>query len=288
MTLVLTETDGQQHRPPMFRQAEGYSGPLFHHERDLPHPISTATHAWDQVEAALRRDVAAFEAAQALAAAEPSRNTEYDDLLVAHRELIYRVAEFTEAVADKVPPCFVPVGKKANVPASVREIRRHADQVCNKLKHNQNRLIPTMARTPFDVVLGYTVCEIHRGVTLQPSSTIHAERRAFSFACDIRQLLADVFIIGGKIGRLIESRGDIRDTQCTPTPSSRFALFRAIQTLPTVIFPFERSAHMPLWQIDGSTLTIKRIGGQLRYPLGTVTMATMFRGDGVIRSFAVP
>lgn len=293
MKLELNAHDGHSYRPPLFSQLERYNGELFYHERKLGHPLSISTHSWLAVEHALERVLDKFTAMDS--EFSHSKKTALHsktcrDLLDAHREFIYRAAEFLETIVDKVPACFTPMEKKTGLRQSAKEIRRHVDVICNKLKHEQNRMVPVASYWQTGTVLGYCVCTTDASDTLGPSRIIHRDRRGFSFGVDIRRVLADVYCIAAKVGRFIDKLEAPKSEVVINGNEGikRLELLSRVEFLPTHVFRFERSGHMPIWKIKDQGLLIGSQGGDvIRAPI-SATMMTTFAGDGVIRKFEVP
>lgn len=293
MQLELNAHDGHCYRPPLFSQIERYDGPFYYHERRLGHPLSISLHSWQAVERALERvldNFAAVDLGMSQSVQFDLNGEAYRLLLEAHREFIYRAAEFLETIVDKVPACFTPMGKKASLPQSVKNIRRHIDVICNKLKHEQNRLVPLGCYSQMGSVAGYAVCAIDSSDTLGPNRAIHRDRRGFSFVTDIRRAMVDIYCVGAKVGIFIDKLGAptsemiIRSNE----DARRLELLRRVEFLPIRVFPFERSGHMPVWKIENQCLLIGSQGGEVIKDQSSSTMRTIFAGDGVIRKFELP
>jgi hypothetical protein len=163
------------------------------------------------------------------------------------------------------------------------------DMMCNKLKHNQNRLVPVVGMSNGELVIGLSIYEIERGGMLRPNRIIHSEREAFSFSTEIRRLLADAYLTAHEIGQYVENLpGPRQEPAPQSAPTGRLELIERVARLPSHVFVFEARKHMPIWDFDGTKLTIGGRGGPVSYLAEPVRMIVEFQGDGVTRQFKVP
>ena len=285
MALILSKEDGNHFHPPLFAQAAECEAD-YHQIKSLPHPFAIATHSWAQIQKSLKVVLDTFDAASA----EPSGASErpaFDSLLDAYKVFVYANSEFSEAIIEKIPACFCASGQKIAKAQGAQTLRRHADLVCNKLKHNQNRLIAVEAFGALARVLGYSVYSFDRKGALCPNPEIHSDRRAFSFATDIRLILANTYFLASAVGEIITmNRNGVR------SPPAKFEKSQALQdllmrvsALPTTGFDWEAKKFMPHFGFDESVLEIKARGGEFTRLPGQNRVAVRFEGDGITREF---
>jgi hypothetical protein len=286
MALILTAADGQNFYPPLFRQAALVEG-KFSAERGLPHPFGIASHSWAQVERTLDRALNAFDGAMKEnpgSGARPAFHALLDD----HRAFIYAVAEFNEAISESIPSCIVPPGTKLPKGMGVQKLRRHTDLICNKLKHNQSRLVAVEAVGTFVFALGYGVYSHDKGGVLRPNPEIHSARRAFSFATDIRLVLVNAYLVAAAIADAIFSSkdGELAEPKAVPQSEKLKVLLARVAALPIYGFPWEAQKFMPVFDFDGAELRMRDHGGNFSAVPGQHHINTHISGDGATTSFA--
>lgn len=267
MTIVLDDRDGQQYRPPLFRQIEQHGGPLFNIDRGYGHPFALASKSWASVESALDRVLDDF---SRLAEAfednnEQSRNVA-SHALQSFGAFSARTAEFIETITENVASCFVKPREKISI-RNLKNDRKHIDLINNFIKHNQNFFSSILLLTPEGIKIhGFAVYEVTASGVQRPNAIVHKNRRAFSFANEIRSTFTAAYIVGDNVGRFISStlqNAPLQPLQQRPNPNEKhfFGLIRKLINLPIYVFPDEGRTTMPFLEFENGILTIRRQGG---------------------------
>lgn len=277
-TIVRNGKDNCGYKPGPFPDIRRYEGPTFAADRKLPHPVALASVSWAAVERALLRVLDSFSRVQR--ELDPIGSPAFPHLLDEHAVLIARLAEYIETISESVAAYFVPRRAKLNI-AHLDKDRRDIDLVCNRIKHNQNFLVPVQGVTPDGrVVIGFALYEItHEGLQ-RPNKNLHATRPAFSFAVEIRRVLTAAYLIGQSVGDFIARQGPVKDTldaEPNDAGDERFSLLKRVAELPVDAFPWESSSEMPDWNASGDELRIGAQGGMVRPTPNSIRMTVKVR-----------
>lgn len=261
--ITLTKFDGQHFCPPVFRQIEGFSGPLYYAQRKTGHPYALAANSWAAVESALHRVLDDFDAFSGKME-RAGRERVVAHLLQSHSAFVARVAEFTETLEKRVVPAFVPNGQSARI-KSIKGVSTHVDMINNRQKHNQNFFQPiTGVSSDKRSIPGFFIAEVTPRGVQRPNPEFHKGRPAFSFAIEIRATLVTAYVVAKKVGAFIEKiSSEFGPVGVDRSEGLRIDLLRRVAELPIDTFPFEGAMTMPLWQFSGDHLNIRRAGGNV-------------------------
>jgi hypothetical protein len=279
----LTDKDGNGFRPPCYADLAAFQGPLYNAEHDLPRPIGIFNHAWSSVIESFHKTLTALENVKK---DTQDRQPLIDALISAYQGLIYQSTEFFDDVSHNIAKCFSPAKKPVDI-SGPKKLREIAAVLCNKLKHNHNRLHYVEAQSQLFAVQGFAFYRIHNGV-LEPNPEVHRGRGAMSFNVELRKLLAGIYLYSYECGKKIAALpGDRSKISTAPDPNS-IALLDRVTNLPCFAMPFESKRHMPVLSFDGHQLSVSLSDGQI-FPVSTSTkMMANFIGDGTTKSFKVP
>jgi hypothetical protein len=264
-TIVRRALDNFGYKPGPFPEIRRYEGPTFAAGRKLPHPLALASISWAAVERALLRVLDSFSIVQG--ELDPIRSAAFPHLLDEYAVLIARLAEYIETISENVAAYFVPRKSKLNI-AYLDTDRRDVDLICNKMKHNQNFLVPAQGVAPDGrVVIGFALYEItHEGLQ-RPNKNLHATRPAFSFAIEVRRALTAAYLVGQSVGEFIAKQGPMKqvlEAEANDLSADRYLLLKRVAKLPMDVFPWESSSDMPDWNTAGDELRLAAHGGAIR------------------------
>ena len=275
--VIRNSEDGHHYFPGPFRDIQRYEGKLYCAEQNLPHPEALTFVSWVAVERALARTLDDFNRTRALP--DPLGSPSCYQLLDSYSVLIARTAEFIETISKNVTASFLPPKASIRIHRLSSE-RREVDLMCNKIKHNQNFLVPAVGLMPDGTsVLGFSLYEIAVDGTQRPNQILHTKRDAFSFVSAIKRAITAAYLIGDNVSRFIAGQGSINPDRISwrdENEHSRFALLRALCALPVAVFPWENEWDMPRWTMTDGSLEIAPHGGNvLRNPSIRMTIRTI-------------
>jgi len=296
MALILNISDGNGLQPTIFAALASYGGPLFNTEHGLPHPIGMLNNSWsaveksaldflnkmDEMRARPRRMIARKGDAETI-------NIE-EDVISKYENFIYESVEFIEDADSNLRLCLLPKGQYSQwSPVGIRGIRKHADMICNKLKHEHNRMIRVSIEHNLGRVDGYSVCAFDSDSTLRPNQNIHSYSEVFSYSLDMKRIMANIYIICDSISQEIERIGYSYYSvkrQIDFSGSKTIEVIRRVSQLSPLVFMDEGERQMPIFKFDEETLKIERRGGFCIHPIsGSVSVTSSFTGDGTTRSY---
>ena len=287
--LTLSQEDENGFRPPLHGLLRKYVGQNFGVGRNLPGPLGVFNHAWSEVEQALTSFLDSLD--QLNRSASSGRDIYKDTATISlalrnYKSLIYEIVEFAEAIADELKFCCMPADAAHTFKVEgIKTLRSYSATICNKLKHNQNRMVFVAVRYEFGIAPGYAVCEFYNGA-LKPNREIHKDQQAFSFNTNIRRLLANAYLIAASlIGPLQEKADFSGDSPELKANGRTEALLQRVSRIPPIGFPDEKSRAISHFSFDGKTLHIRRSGSQ-NVPVGRMTQSqSVCEGDGETKTF---
>lgn len=280
----LTKSDGGGFYPPCWRQVALYDGPV----RGDGKPLALFSHSWSELLAAFSTAIDALDAARSQTAWKSDKP---DALASAYRDLVYRASEFIELIVDRVPKSILPKeeAKAVKVNGS-KTIRRHCDIVCNKIKHNQNRICFVGLKYNLASVPAFTVSNFSEDGTLRPNPEIHRNQETFSYLTEIQNVFGDVYLCADLCAQAFERLDFPRRDEIKPAePGNDFVMvLDRLGKLPRLGTPDEDRARLTKIDFDGETLVVRR-GDIEAVPLrGKVQVLSVFSGDGATSSFQFP
>lgn len=263
----------------------------------LPHPIGMLNHSWYDV---VRAALTFLESQEKIShktfplranSNEPIPPDTIQNAIDHYRNFIYEAVRFVEDAADNLKKCLLPKQRWNEwKPDGVPGLRKHSDMICNKLKHEHNRLIPVSVEHMMGWIEGYSVCAVDNDGTLKPNRFIHDDTQAFSYNVDIRRIVANIYLIGESLGHQIRklTQSKLRLNDDEPEVSRDLPLMlEKISSMPIFVFPKEKAKHMPIFSFDGDRLTIDRSAGKILTPVGWTRISARFTGDGFTKAFHI-
>lgn len=280
--------------------------PLHHLEYKLRHPFGIYNVSLGNIFAAFENLLLALAyASEQDIQSNKSASKWSEDLLSSLEKLLYSLMEHMDD-CENIIKCFFPVGTKLNQESSVRDYqssvnsyRTHIGKVVNHLKHNQGRLRSFGMIIDNVPHLGYFVEGLSEDGSLGPAPHIHSgSSTAFSYARDIRFHMYHLYYVSAKLSDTI-SAISIPDKdkiihQIGDNSTSLEKILYKITQLPMVVFPDEIKKDFPLISIENMQEVKKFIATMKKHPYGISTalprtlFLTIFKGDGVSRSFRMP
>jgi hypothetical protein len=290
--LILNKSEGSSLKPPVIPLFENYGGRLWHIENGYPHPTPGLNLSWRQVLASLEDFLDVYDCILQRPFGEPPEGVGKleDRLLTRYADFLYRAVEFTETAADKTKFAVVDPSRLKQKWGSSRiaGLRRHADIICNKLKHNQHRLIQVSAKHLQGRVEGYMVVYVSTEEVVVPNADIHKDREALSFNLDVRKVMANIYLISQEI-QIISATATDASTKTTGgfDADTESALTR-LSALPNFVFPGETVRHMPVFEYQDGILRVDDRGGPVRHSFSTHQFRTRYISDGYTQVYRVP
>ncbi|KQQ73650.1 hypothetical protein ASF70_07510 [Rhizobium sp. Leaf321] len=292
--MILSKSAGSDLQPPIIQYFNKFDGKLWYAENGYPHPLPGLSVGWRRVTTALEEVLDLYETVREEkldpSSSSKSRGKNTDKLLERHQELVYRAVEFVETAADKTKFALLPPERLKDrwEAPRVKGLRRHADIICNRLKHNQHQLVGVTVSHPQSRVEGYMVTHISPSGEAVPNRDIHKDREAFSLNVDVRKIVANCYLVSQEVVHVAES---MTGTKMEPLdgadPETEIAL-RRLCDLPLFVFPGETAKHMPILSFDGEALSIEDRGGHTRHSMFGHHYETRYMSDGHTRSFHIP
>jgi hypothetical protein len=250
-------------------------------------------HAWASVEGSLKSVLPHLEAlarARKPGAGGYTRDINYDALTASYQRVLYECAEFIEVVCRGIWRSLSEVDGSVKI-AGVASLRRHVDIITNKLKHDQNRIVPAGIEFSLGDAYGYAVCSFNHEGTLGPNPDVHIDESVFMFGIDLRKVLAQLYLIAALVGekmRVLHAGHLTGGTQQSETSRGTEELLVRIDALPVVQAPRYSTAHVPIFQFDGEALVIALSGGRANSLGKAIREWLVYVADGATRSFNIP
>lgn len=262
------------------------------------HPLAALNTSNSELQASLStalKELAAVDAHQQhwtanTAVLGASRNA--DAHLRAFRDFVYRLAEHFELLEKALFPQLTPFTAKHDQQAfsgRLKKARRSAALICNKIKHNANRLqCVDLFYTSGEYVAAFSLCRLSAGC-LEPNPEFHEkDRTAISFNMMYRDLFCDLLDAERAAHQLgASAKGMVKDD--APSGFSPWPIFPSAKELakrPDVgAGPRERSAKIRSVQISGSDLSWGLLPRKSPLPSYQAEIVQTIPLDGVTRSF---
>ncbi|WP_173089171.1 hypothetical protein [Devosia sp. 1635] len=239
---------------------------------DLTHPLPVVSRSWSAVVAAFSDVLLALHGPDPHAKAIEN----HDAILRAHQDLLYRIAEFVEAVEKQTR---VVVGKYV----APRNLDRALSEQCNAIKHEGARVGWVSARDAIMRVPGYQLRHLH-GRSEIPMERFHKKRPSFSFNMELRRLVVNLYLLGDHAGRaVIDAAGPGASRKSDDT----IAMLEHVIVLPPVIFPGERQLPAPHLALTGLALEVASRGGAFVALDGEIQIRHLHAGDGITSNFGL-
>jgi hypothetical protein len=202
------------------------------------------------------------------------------DVLDAHRNFLYRSAEFVEAVEKQMRELFD--DKRAYRAPGWAD--RLLSEECNALKHEGMRLCWVGASGPIFSVAGYQVRQ-HVGEEEREAERFHRKVPAYSFALRIRRMMMALYLIGEESGRKVV--GQFGAAVVPDKPEVSKALIHTTK-IGAVVFPGERNIPAPRFEIDAKgDLQVGSTGGKTLHLPQPYQIRSVHAGDGFTRTFSM-
>jgi hypothetical protein len=285
---------------PLQRFFLAYGGPLKFAEIERPHPTAALNISIAEVCRSLGAALASLEEMDKIhrrdddSAKNKSHGESSDQLLRSFRELCYRLAEHFEILEKLIPKAIEKVGRVFEIERDdyfkkLSRFRRDACVICNKIKHESNRLVLVENVYPTGhYVCGFSLCHIGKDGTLQPNAALHdAKRNACSFNLALRAAICDLLEADRAAAQFCESVcGPTSETVGASKDSALHQLIGRLIQRPDIGFRFERSDNIRTIYDNGTALTfgLQPRRDTLPSPFD-VKISQLVGGDGATRSF---
>jgi hypothetical protein len=292
-TIELFGGDATSYYPPCFRQLKHYSGPDNWSARNLGHPLVLFMIGWRNFQTSLA-DV--LDAVDGLGALRPDSKPSSDKralLLKAHKSFIYAASELIETMIERVPEALLPSPRSQKFKVkSIDTMRRHADIICNKLKHEQNELLfIEFFYDSGNIAYGYRVVKFV-GEGCEPNGDIHKSQQAFSIPLDIKRILAHIYLIAQRLGEALDHHPDfsvdyskVLYPGTNLDPSALIGLLIRVDALTPTGFLDEVAANCPDVMFGDGRLKIRKSRATMSPRGRSGTVRNLWSGNGVTRSF---
>jgi hypothetical protein len=277
--------------PPIIPYLNNFSGQLWHVENGYPHPAPGLNAGWRRVVVSLEDFLDVYDAVRRGEGIEANDASKFEDrLLSRYQDFIYRSVEFIETAADKTKFALLPPDNMKQKWGSPRiaGLRRHADIICNKLKHNQHQLVIVALTHPQSIVHGYMVTQISPEGSAVPNKDIHKDREVLSFNVEIRKIVANLYLIAQEVENSAISITGVKGSPTAAQDAATEAVLRRVSELSSFVFPGETHKHMPILSFDGDLLEVEDRGGRVRHGIFDHQYRTRYVSDGHTRSYHVP
>lgn len=280
--------------------------PLYHLDYQLRHPFGIYNISLENVFTSFKNLLVDLDFASKQDLQSKNSDTKWsDDLLRSLEKLLYALMEHMDD-CDNIIKCFYPPGTKLNQESSYKNYqsaiyvyRTHIGKVVNHLKHNQGRLRSFGMIIDGVSHLGYFVEGLSDDGSIGPAQHIHSDgATAFSYARDIRFHLFYLYFVSKQLSKAISAivnpdmnkvAYQLGDKNATIEP-----MLVKITQLPMVVFIDEVQKEFPLLKVE-TIQNDKRFSAELKKhphgiqaPPARTLYVTLYKGDGVSRSFRMP
>ncbi|MGD0829575.1 MAG: hypothetical protein ABR907_01445 [Terracidiphilus sp.] len=167
-------------------------------------------------------------------------------------------------------------------------------RITNKLKHQQGCLRGMVVWTTKGPYFGYFLEEPDKAGVIGPSSEIHPDQRAFSFARDLLWHLFNVYACSDKLTNAIQTALNARGVSLNLVPCAGEQIWERViilaQQLPSCFFPSDRFRKVVNFHNDerAQTLTIE-FPRRIHFVLPPIiNVSVSVRVDGHSPSFKTP
>lgn len=283
---------------------------LFHVAHRLRHPEAIYNLSLGRLAAAFAKTIEAYFSVTERAN-ENSATFEAADLLRQREDLLRKLQEHLDdcwsvlkALVDPLSatrsPLFTEKYVVENKLPGARSFRdaiagfKSSLRIANKLRHQQGRLRGVAMWVPGRPTLGYFLEEPDAQGVIGPSSDIHPDRGAFSFARDLTWRLSDVYMCSEKlvsaVRRALGARGVRVEPKVTAEDKEWEKLLSLVSKIPVAFFPKELRKPSVSFSLGerAKVLTIKSPEHVHLIIPQPVKMTCSTEGDGHSRVFAVP
>ena len=257
---------------------------------DAPHPVAAQSRAYRAVAASCRLFLDEFEPTLRLRSVDELPGDKASSLADQFQQVIYRATEALDFYA-RLHEAFGDAPSSKLARREYKElVKRHRDHwalMCNRMKHNDNVIVPVgwhySPNGP--LVFGFGICS-YQGDALAPNPKIHPNRAALGYAAELHQLFADLLSCELGAGKLA---GSAMEDPSAPVPESLPGflsigpeLARVANLAPTPMG--ERRLQHMIALSEGEVGLEKRA---LSLPSVAGTVRVRFDGDGVTRKFQI-
>jgi hypothetical protein len=209
--------------------------PLFHDQQQLLHPLAIFNRRWANVE---RATSAVLDALDSWSAQTEKADDQVRDLLKAQKDFLYDTTELIEDFEKNFRRSVIPPDGLKKSPFSLSKgLRNHVVMQCNKMKHEHAYLGFVEVQYQFGKILGYSVFALVDPGTLGPDKNVHQQRQAFSFAIEIRKVIANIYLLAEEVAADLIAHSTL-DTGASPIRVSAELkiFFDALATCPNWYF----------------------------------------------------
>ena len=302
MKLEFDVADGYNFLPHCLNHLARYTGPLYNDYHDLAHPLAFVSTSLNDLIDKIEAFLNTLDLYKTLSFHDKIRPDTEQELLGNYKAVIYSFAEYAESLEKNVVKSICPKialqdsATKNYISDFKKKISPKYDRaivICNKLKHNHNRMNFVLLRYSIGSAAGFSVMHNNRG-TWKPNIEIHKKCQYYSFNIDIRRIMAEVYLLGYECGIFInniaQTQGGLSETLLHnfQLPDRYIPILSKISTLPTLPFPPESLIPIPLFRYNQECLKVSYDGGNL-IPVGSLQaeIEVRYAGDGVSNSFAI-
>lgn len=283
-----------------------FDSPLYHLDYQLRHPFGIYNVSLGNVFASFENLLIELTFASKQDLQSNKSDTKWsEDLLRNLEKLLYALMEHMDD-CENIIKCFFTPGTKLNqetsyknYQSSVSFYRTHIGKVVNHLKHNQGRLRSFGMIIDNIPHLGYFVEGLSDDGSIGPAPHIHSGGdTAFSYARDIRFHLYYLYFVSVKlseaINAIVNPDKDRIAYQTGDKNTNLESTLQKIAQLPMAVFLDESQKDFPLVTIEniqGDTkfgIELKKYPHGIRTPPPRTLYVTLYKGDGVSRSFRMP
>ena len=281
LSLTLDALDGHAFRPPCAYQLSMYAGPTLGNGR----PLALFNHSWSQMEEVFEDVLNKLDEVRKNGM-EPTP-AKYmhgiDALIKSYTDLIYRASEFISLIIDNMKLSLVNREESIKIKIeSAKKFRRHVDIICNKLKHEQNRMGFVGIKYKYAFVPAFSVLRFDSNGALVPNFDIHSRQESFSFLVDIKQIFGDIYFVSSVAAKIFENLDFERKNQVDIKKDygKITGIITKISNLPLLCVPDQDNRNLTDIKFDGKTLIIER-GKIAPFPTGRLErFVGIFSGDG--------
>lgn len=282
------------------------ASPLYHLDYQLRHPFGIYNISLANVFASFEKLLGDLDFASKQDLQSKNSDTKWsDDLLRSLEKLLYALMEHMDD-CDNIIKCFYPPGTKLNQEPSYKNYqsaiynyRTHIGKVVNYLKHNQGRLRSFGMIIDNIPYLGYFVEGLSDDGSIGPAPHIHSGgATAFSYARDIRFHLFYLYFVSKQLSEaiIVIANPDKEKIayQTEDKNTTVESILEKITQLPMIVFTDEVQKDFPLVKVEAMqndkifSAELKKHPHGIQTPPPRTLYVTLYKGDGVSRSFRMP